>query len=323
MPGTPDPGAVDEPMGAGAAPDLARELGGDLPCAACAYNLRGLSVRSVCPECGTPVRATILATVDPYADVLRPITCPWVTAAGILVWSFAALGAALLTWWMRLADAMDTMLAVPVPFRGAPVLASWLIAASGVAALVLVRPHAGIAPRTCIAAFLGAAATVAAAWVYWRLHVRFDAAHVRPYFVADAPLAERTQLRLAIGALLVAALFLVRPNARLLAARSLLMRLGWVDRQTLRAMAAALAAAAMGDVLYLLAPRLPGGAVTYAVSLGNFLIAVGSMLFTVGLVGVAIDCLRIAPVLVRPPLSMARVMHDGGERSGAVRGAGA
>jgi hypothetical protein len=27
----------------------------DLPCAACSYNLRGLDVESVCPECGTPI----------------------------------------------------------------------------------------------------------------------------------------------------------------------------------------------------------------------------------------------------------------------------
>src|SRR5215831_18001819 len=84
--------------------DLARELGGDLPCAACRYNLRGLSVRSVCPECGTPVRATILFTVDPYASVLRPITWPRATAAGLILWSMGALGAAVLTWVLRGAD---------------------------------------------------------------------------------------------------------------------------------------------------------------------------------------------------------------------------
>ncbi|MBL8760751.1 MAG: hypothetical protein JNL50_05545, partial [Phycisphaerae bacterium] len=52
---------------------LARELTGDLRCAKCAYNLKGLSVRSVCPECGLAISATLLAKVDPHAAELRPI----------------------------------------------------------------------------------------------------------------------------------------------------------------------------------------------------------------------------------------------------------
>jgi hypothetical protein len=86
------------------------------------------------------------------------------------------------------------------------------------------------------------------------------------------------------------------------------MRMGRVDRQRMLAIAAAVGVAAAGDVVHLLGPRVHGMAARAAESVGNVLIAVGSMLLTVGLVGVALDSARLAPVLLRPPLSIARVM---------------
>jgi hypothetical protein len=110
----------------------------------------------------------------------------------------------------------------------------------------------------------------------------------------------------------------LRPNARLLAARSLLMRMGRVDRQPLRAMAAAIGIAAAGDLIHLLNSR-PDWALSRATqSAGNLLIAVGSMLLTVGLVGVLLDTLRLVPVLVRPPLSIGKVMGRASGPGGAA-----
>src|SRR6185369_7553380 len=112
-------------------------------------------------------------------------------------------------------------------------------------------------------------------------------------FTGSGMLPERIVLRLVIGALLIAALILLRPNARLLAARSLLLRMGRVDRQTMRAMALAVAVGMLGDLLHLIGPWLPGAILRITDSLGDFLIAVGSMLFTVGLIGVALDVFRV------------------------------
>jgi hypothetical protein len=133
---------------------------------------------------------------------------------------------------------------------------------------------------------------------------------MKPYFTGDGMLTDRVWMRLAMGALMVAALFCLRPNARLLAARSLLLRMGRVDRQTMRAMALAVGVGMLGDVLHLAGPWLPGSTVRIAESLGDFLIAVGAMLFTIGLVGVLLDVLRVAPVLLRPPLSISRLLRD-------------
>src|SRR5690606_27754218 len=70
----------ERPVGSG--PVIARQLKGDLLCIGCGYNLRGLSIREMCPECGIPVRATILGVIDPMADELAPIPRPRLVATG-------------------------------------------------------------------------------------------------------------------------------------------------------------------------------------------------------------------------------------------------
>lgn len=323
----PDPGrpAGPENPGPGVTPNLAKELTGPLPCLVCRYNLRGLSVRAVCPECGTPVRATILATVDPYAGVLRPLAAPRITAAGLLVWPVAALAAAMLTWCLRLADAYAVFTTSSMgPTGGVVLAATGCILLSAVASLVLIRPHGGI-PRWQIAgAAVGSLATVVLGLAYYELHGVYDRAHLKPYFVVDGSEPERSLLRLLISLLFLVALVGLRPNARLLAARSLLLRMGRVDRQTLLAMAAAIGVASVGDLVHLL---LAWGSLREGVldDLGDFLIAVGSMLLTVGLVGMVVDCWRTVPVLLRPPLALHQIVGDtpgrpAGDGAGGVGG---
>jgi hypothetical protein len=289
--------------------ELARQLTGDLPCPVCRYNLRGLSVKSVCPECGTPVRAAILAAVDPYAAVLQPVSFPRVTAAGIVLWSGAALAAAALTWVLRLCDLGILVFELHCPTRPIARLALAGIVASGVGAIVLIRPHARIPALYSVSAATGVACMFALAVSYSRLHVSFDLVHTRPYLQQlSAELGQRSVLRLWEGAILLVVVLGLRPNVRLLAARSLLMRLGHVDRQTMLAMALALGAAGLGDVLNLIA----AGAAQTSLMLTTgslFLIVIGSMLFTVGLVGVFTDSLRIAAVVLRPPPAPSQVME--------------
>jgi hypothetical protein len=47
-----------------------------LQCARCGYDLRGLQADGDCPECGEPIRLTIIETIDPASRRLEPITNP-------------------------------------------------------------------------------------------------------------------------------------------------------------------------------------------------------------------------------------------------------
>ena len=44
-----------------------------LPCARCGYDMRGLAADGDCPECGEPIRLTIIEVIDPAARRLEPI----------------------------------------------------------------------------------------------------------------------------------------------------------------------------------------------------------------------------------------------------------
>lgn len=283
--------------------ELIRSLTGDLPCVQCGYNLRGVSVLSPCPECGTSVRATVLARVDPYASVLRPIRRPILLASGLLAWSGCALAAALSVWSLRAIDAASFMLDRPiVAARPIAVLVPIFAALSGLGAVVLVRPHAGIPRWQSALALLGVAAYAPLVWTLWRLHAHIDLANPMPFFKPLGMPYERSLARLVVAGLLLAIVVGLRANARLLASRSLLMRSGRVDRQTMLAMAAAVLLASAGDGLHLLADAWEGAAF-WARTLGLFLIAVGSMLLTIGLVGMVVDTWRVREAILRPPLS--------------------
>ena len=47
-----------------------------MPCARCGYDLRGLQADGDCPECGEPIRLTIIETVDPASRRLAPMHQP-------------------------------------------------------------------------------------------------------------------------------------------------------------------------------------------------------------------------------------------------------
>jgi hypothetical protein len=302
--------------GAPAPTELARQLTGDLPCFTCRYNLRGLSVKAVCPECGTPIRVAILATVDPYAPVLQPVVWSRLTAAGVVAWATGALLAGLLTWGQRLLDVISTLtdrpLGTQTPARTALAWAAvGCIAWSGVGAAAFIRPHARIPALGSVTAVAGVLATFVLGRLYWQLHLRFDSGHTPPYQLLTAPLTERSLLRLEHAGVLLVILFGLRPNARLLAARPLLMRLGRVDHQTMLTMAAAVAMGAGGDGLQILSMQWTSGGTLSLIlgSVGLFMIAVGSMLFTVGLVGIFLNSLRIAGVILKPAPAPSQVLE--------------
>lgn len=286
---------------------LARELTGDLRCAKCGYNLKGLSVRSVCPECGLAIPATVLAKVDPHAAELRPIVWRVPIALGLVVWAAAGLLAACILWLLRTED-LATLFGVssPIPEHVSTRLGDLsvvLVGISGLGAIAFVRPHAGIPARQILWASLAVAAYVPLVLALHRLVSVFNIAMPTPYFGPAPVSATRVLLRLAIGACVLLIVLGIRPNARLLVARSMLMRSGKVDRQTLYGVAGAVGVTMLGDLIHLASTLGTGSPGSITRLAGTALIGVGSLLTTLGLLGLLIDGLRIMPAIIATPLS--------------------
>lgn len=288
----------------GEAMTLARELGGDIPCVRCRYSLRGLSVRGVCPECGAPVRATLLARVDPMASELAPITRPALVGWGLLAWSWGAVFAALCAWVLRLAAYF-----VPeseLMYRVAPlafgVMGGALISWTGAAALV--SPQERL-PRTHrLAALAGVVCYIPVVFTLWALHVGED---IWGPIGFGGSGAGQYMDRLLLGLGLIGIALGLRPNGRALTARSMVMRKGMVDRQTLFGLAGAVAMALLGDAIVQWLGYRPGADVWRV--LGKLLVLCGSVLATLGLVGVAVDAWRIRGVIRQPPLTLAGLLE--------------
>ncbi len=283
-----------------------RVLTGDLPCAKCRYNLRGLSILTVCPECGTPVRGTILATVDPHARELSPIHFPILTAFSLILWGVSCLAAALSILLLRSEEIVRALggpdLSLALEWRSVPAFA---LAMAGLFAIAFVRPHAKISLLHSLAAALACLAHLPLAYLTWHIHAVIDTAAASPFTAIDprwGPL--RSLLRLGCAACIAVIILGIRPNGRLLVSRSLLMRTGRVDRQTLLVILSAVGLAALGDVLRLGAPGLPTDRSDLLAGLGGAVIAVGSFLTLLGLGGVLIDTLRLRHSIIAPPLHL-------------------
>ena len=275
---------------------LARELTGDLPCVSCRYNLRGLSIRSNCPECGAPVRATILAVVDPRARELAPVSHPRLTSWGLIAWSVGALTGAVLLWTIRAIELFGGGGVALVHAGRTAIIAACV---SGIGAIALVRPHTDTPPRRVAGALIGVAAYVPLVWLFWHVLFVVDASG-SPYGNAAVGLSERSELRLGIGAAMVVIILGLRLNVRSLAARWVLMRTGRVDRQPMLGVLFAVLVASAGDLIHLL-PSEPGGTSRL---IGTLFIAAGSMFVLIGLAGVAVDTVRLRRVVGRPVLSL-------------------
>ncbi|MFI4897887.1 MAG: hypothetical protein ACIARR_08680 [Phycisphaerales bacterium JB059] len=289
---------------------LASELTGDLPCVRCGYNLRGLSIREHCPECDAPVRATILALVDPKASEFKPLRHPRRTGWGMVLWSVAALLAALGAWVIRLSELSLSWLKVAWSPSWMPVFVVGMTLLSGVGATVLLRPHAGLSVSARVRAMVGVIAYGPLAWLLWRLYIHVDAGVVLPVFGGAGASRERVLTRLGIALTLGVVILGLRPVARGLAMRSVVVRTGKVDRQSLLALLGAVAISASGDVLHLLGSGVRGPVSQALTSMEMVLVAVGSVLVTLGLAGIVIDCVRLRPTLEAPGVGIADILDE-------------
>lgn len=272
---------------------LASELAGELRCARCSYDLRGLSIRSVCPECATPVRATLLLVVDPLADELRPIRLPSVAAWGLMAWSVGALVAVVGASVLRSEAVIGTWL----PRAVQPWLAWSVVGAVGLSGLgaagSLLWPHAGIRRALSLAAAAGVALYIPLAIVTLRAVGRRE---------------HDPMLTGLVMVLIAAIIVLLRPVARILQARSFLLRTGQVDRQTMRVLAIVVLIAAAGEGAQWAAVDRTWGDLVRPIA--SLVTAAAWTLFGVGLAGVVADCWRIRGVILQPPLSLAKLLGN-------------
>ncbi len=286
-------------------PALERELTGNLPCVVCGYDLKGLSILATCSECGTAVRATILAVVDPHARELIPLHRPRRIAIGLLLWSGGALLASLIAWIPELTHLIDTANA-PTPNVATPVTVALILSAIGAASLI--RPHARVATRTTALAAGAVLAYIPLILIANQLLGPLQTANYDGLLGTWPPDRTRTIARLFLAAVLMAMTLAIRPSARILVARCLVLRTGRVDRQTLLALAASAGLVAIGDMIALIPEAAPG---TVTRLLVTVIIATGSVLFTFGLVGTVIDSYRIAGAIRRPGPTLGQLLdHD-------------
>lgn len=287
--------ATDEPV-------VAATLTERLTCAACGYDLRGLSVLDRCPECGLRIATSILAVVDPRAQEFEPIRKPKLVAFGLLTWSAGGLLAAVCAWSLRAAElpalGNSPHLIGETGARALAMIGVVGIVISGVGAVALVKPARRMPAMGARLALVGVALYVPLAAVFWMLHGQLDASMASPYF-GRMPDAERVLIR-AVELSLVAGIMLsLRSNARTLAARSAILRTGRVDRQTMYAVAVTAGLGVLGDLVRL-AATFADGSLSQLLSIGGVsLVVIASALLTMGMAGAAIDCVRIARALLR------------------------
>lgn len=291
--------------------EIARELTGDLPCARCGYNQRGLSILASCPECGLPVKATILALVDPRADELKEISHPRLVQLGLLAWTACAFAASVCIWILRGSQIASDMLGSRLSTGITPWLAIAFMIASGIGALALIRPHRELSKRDVIPAVFGLACYIPLIWASWQIIFHIDPGHHSVYGLPTHVPPERTALRLIVGLSIIGIALLLRPNAVRLAQRSVLVRTGRVDRQPMAALAAAAGLAMMGDLINLLIPYAGSRLSDLAYLLAAALIAVGSFLLTVGMFSLTMDAWRVRQVIAAPGIGLTDIFDDG------------
>jgi hypothetical protein len=185
-----------------------------------------------------------------------------------------------------------------------------LTALSGLgAAAAFINPHPNIPRRVGRAALLGTLGYIPLCLALWKLLM------VEWYTGSASGLGRwavtsdiRNVLGLIIQAIIICVVLGLRGNAQLLAARSVLLRQGRVDRQAMLALISVLAVSMTGDAVCLLARRMQPADTLLLI--GQALVVAGAALFTIGLAGVLIDCVRIRRAVLQPPLSLEALFEE-------------
>lgn len=294
---------------------IARQLTGELYCIGCGYNLRGLSIRSKCSECGIPVRATILGIVDPHADELVPLSTPRMTAVGLNAWSMGAMIAVVMIWVLRVAEVSRDVF----HSTWTPDLAPWV----GIAGLILsmiggatmIRPHPGVCRVEAIRSAFGVSMYGPLIFVFIAIYLGHDANAPSPLLEPGVSALGRSMLRVMMFVLVAGIIWGLRPQAVGLAIRSVIVRTGRVDRQSLLAVLASLGIAAIGDLIYIVGTFISFGVDDVLSIVAVVVVSLGSVLFTVGMINICIDTVRLFPVLVRPGVGLSDIFETNTQKS--------
>ncbi len=299
---------------------IARQLTGELYCLSCGYNLRGLSIRAECPECGVPVRATILGIVDPHAEELVPLSHPRLSAVGLNMWSIGAMIAVLMVWLLRSVEVLRDL----GMSNWVPGLFAWLglfgLVCSMLGGITMIRSHAGIPRMETLRSAAGVSLYAPLIFVYQSIYIGHDVVAPSPLLAPGGDALGRSVLRVMLFVLVAGIVWGLRPAAIGLAIRSVIVRTGRVDRQSLLAVLASLGVATLGDVLSILARFTPIAASDVISIVSVVIISLGSVLFTVGMVNICIDTIRLYPVLVRPGVGLADIFETNRQKSERIGG---
>lgn len=285
----------------------ALELQSEIRCARCGYSLQGVSVRSACSECGLPVKTTILAIVDPHAAELAPLERPKFTAFGMLLWThglFAGFG------FMFALQLFGGALSRGMEYRAIRGCGIVLITLCAIGSVALVRPHRGLKLQHRINASIGFVGFLVSISLAWIASDPYRVMSLRDFHDSPSQSASFYGWLAAFHLTIAVSVLLVRANARVLAARSLLMRSGFVNRQTLAATACVLVIAGFGQTMMFADARTSverlWSTVGVAISMTS-----GILLQLAGF-GLVIDSWRLFRVLLEPPVKLESLLGKGG-----------
>jgi len=309
---------------------IARQLTGELICIGCGYNLRGLSIREVCPECGMSIRATLLGIVDPQAEELENLSSPWLAANGLLLWSCGALIACLSVWVLRIDEIVRAKTSVNLGLIGWVSMVGLIaLICSGVGALTMIRPYRHMKRWLSMRAAIGVSAYIPVVMVYAVIYRGFDQSASMPLINPGAQYLDRSLLRLGMFIGVVVIVWGIRPNALKLAMRSVIVRTGRVDRQSIYAVLASFGVAALGDAFNIVGiifsdegglGGLGGVVADLLMQLHVVLVALGSVLITLGLTNIVVDSFRLRPVLKHQGVGLSDVFETNREKDARQHG---
>ncbi len=294
---------------------IARQLTGELYCINCGYNLRGLSIRSNCSECGVPIRATILGIVDPHADELVPLGAPRLVALGLNAWSFGAIIAVLMVWVLRGSEVFNDMFGIAWSSPLVPWVGIGGLVVSMLGSATMIRPHRRVPRLEVIRSALGVSLYAPLILIYSTIYLRYDLMAPSPLLDPGESSLSRSILRVMLFVCVAGIMWGLRPQALGLAVRSVVVRTGRVDRQSLMAVLASLGIAAIGDLIHIVSTFVAFGFEDVLSIISVVVIALGSVLFSVGLVNICIDTLRLYPILVRPGVGLSDIFETNREKS--------
>ena len=177
----------------------------------------------------------------------------------------------------------------------------------------MLQPHRRVRRADALRAAVGVAAYGPLLFIYGSLY-RFDLSSTSPLLNPGNASLDRVVYRLFLFSCVAVILWGLRPNAVGLAVRSVVVRTGRIDRQSMYAVIASFFVAAIGDILHLAGMIIGGGVGEVLSAVHIVLVSLGSVLLTVGLVNIVIDTLRLYSVVVRPGIGLSDVFETNAEK---------